>query len=90
MNKRLAHWYNHEDWEFDCFHTTFLKRTHLEKDDTYQREHRKTRSTTGKLYTGMYGYSGPYPEVFYRKDVPAIVNNPYIKQIYKPKEEFGM
>jgi hypothetical protein len=88
--QRLAHWYNNEGWEFDCFHTTFLKRTNLDKDDTYQRAHRKIRCETGKLYTGMYGYSGPYPEVFYRKDVPSLVKNEYIEQIHKTKEEFGM
>ena len=88
--QRLSHWYNHEGWEFDCFHTTFLQRTYLEKDDTYQRAHRKIRCETGKLYKGMYGYEGHYPEVFYRKDVPLIVVNPYIEQIHKTKEEFGM
>lgn len=93
-NHRLAHWYNKEGWDFDCFHTSFLKRsnTHDSDEDSYQRQHRKTRTQFGKIYTGKYGYSGPYPEVFYEKDVPEIVKNinPYIEQIYKSKEEFGM
>jgi len=92
---RLSHWYQREGWEFDCFHTSFLQRSSLDTDETsevYQRKHRQIRAKVGKLYNGMYGYSGPHPEVFYRDDIPDIVKqiNPYIEQIYKTKEEFGM
>lgn len=93
-NQRLAHWYKREGWDFDCFHVTFLQRSSSCDGDiyTYQRQHRKTRTVHGRLYRGMYGYSCPYPEVFYRKDIPEIVkkNNLYIEQIYKSKEDFGM
>ena len=93
--RRLSHWYQREGWEFDCFHTSFLQRSSLDTDESsevYQRKHRQIRAKVGKLYNGMYGYSGPYPEVFYRDDIPDIVKqiNPYIEQIYKTKEEFGM
>jgi len=91
-NQRLSHWYKREGWDFDCFHTSFLKRSSNETDEVYQRKHRQYRAIAGKLYNGKYGYSGPYPEVFYRDDIPEIVKkiNPYIEQIYKSKEEFGM
>ena len=93
-NQRLAHWYKKDDWDFECFHVTFLNRSSSCDSDekTYQRAHRKLRSIHGEHYRGKYGYNGPYPEVFYRKEVPEIVKkiNPYIEQIYKPKEEFGM
>jgi glycosyltransferase involved in cell wall biosynthesis len=93
-HQRLAHWYQKSGWDFECFHVTFLQRSSScdGEDKTYQREHRKTRSVHGEHYRGKYGYSGPYPEVFYRDDVPEIVKkvNPYIEQIYKTKEEFGM
>jgi len=92
--QRLAHWYKLDGWDFECFHVTFLQRSSScdGEEQTYQRQHRKTRSIHGQHYRGMYGYSGPYPEVFYRDDVPEIVKqiNPYIPQIYKTKEEFGM
>ena len=92
-DQRLSYWYSRESWEFDCFHTSFLQRSSLdtsENSEAYQRKHRQLRSQVGKLYNGMYGYCGPYPEVFYRKDIPEIVKNQYIEQIYKTKEEFGM
>ena len=90
--QRLAHWYKLDGWDFECFHVTFLNRSSTCDAEAYQREHRKTRSIHGEHYRGRYGYSGPYPEVFYRDDVPEIVKqiNPYIPQIYKAKEEFGM
>jgi hypothetical protein len=71
---------------------TFLQRSSNDTENVYQRKHRQLRSQIGKLYNGHYGYCGPYPEIFYRKDVPDIVKkiNPYIEQIYKTKEEFGM
>lgn len=92
---RLSHWYQREGWEFDCFHTSFLQRSSLDtfdKSEVFQRKHRQIRSKVGKLYNGMYGYSGPYPEDFYRDDIPDIVKkiNSYIEQVYKSKEEFGM
>ena len=94
MLLRLAHLYSREGWDFDCFHVTFLQRSSTCDDDdkTYQRQHRKLRTIHGEYYRGKFGYSGPYPEVFYREDVPEIVKsiNPYIQQIYRPKEEFGM
>lgn len=91
-HQRLANWYAVDGWEFDCFHTSLLKRSHFHDgpEFSYQRKHRQLRSEVGKLYNGMYGYSGPYPEIFYSKDVPEIVKNPYIEQIFKTKEEFGM
>jgi len=90
--QRLAHWYKLDGWDFECFHVTFLNRSSTCDAEAYQREHRKTRSIHGEHYRGRYGYSGPYPEVFYRDDVPEIVKqiNQYIPQIYKTKEEFGM
>jgi hypothetical protein len=92
--QRLAHWYKKDGWDFECFHVTFLQRSSScdGEEQTYQRQHRKTRSIHGEHYRGKYGYSGPYPEVFYRDDAPEIVKqiNPYIPQIYKPKEDFGM
>jgi glycosyltransferase involved in cell wall biosynthesis len=92
--QRLAHWYKFDGWDFECFHVTFLNRSSScdSEENTYQRQHRKTRSIHGEHYRGKYGYSGPYPEIFYDKDAPEIVKkiNPYIEQIYKPKEDFGM
>ena len=89
---RLAHWYKREGWDFDCFHVTLLQRSSSCDEEVYQRKHRQMRSKFGKLYSGKFGYSGPYPEVFYRNDLPDVVKkiNPYIEQIYKTKEEFGM
>jgi len=90
--QRLAHWYKQEGFDFECFHVTFLNRSTICDGDefTYQRQHRKLRTKYGKFYRGNFGYSGQYPEAFYQKDVPEIVKNPYIEQIYKTKEEFGM
>lgn len=92
--QRLSHWYKQDGWDFDCFHVTFLQRSSScdGEDKTYQRQHRKTRTMYGEYYRGKFGYSGPYPEVFYRTDIPEIVKsiNPYIQQIYKSKEDFGM
>jgi len=93
-NQRLSGWYEKEGWDFECFHTSFLRRSHNFDGDehSYQRQHRKTRTQLGVLYKGIYGYNGPYPAVFYNKEVPEIVKdiNPYIEQIYMTKEDFGL
>lgn len=92
--QRLAHWYKQKKWDFECFHLTFLERSKTcdGEEFTYRRKARFSRTIHGQLYRGKIGYNGPYPEVFYRNDVPKIVKklNHYIPQIYKPKEIFGM